>query len=221
MPKACLIIFTRYPEPGKTKTRLIPALGIEGAALLHQQMAEYTVQQARTLQQSQSLAIEIWFVGGNIELMQTWLGKDLVFREQPEGDLGDRMSAAFQTAFNQGYTAVIIVGTDCPELNTALLAQGFAELQNHPLTLGPALDGGYYLIGLRQFVPELFTKIPWSTAAVLSTTLKIADRLALNPNLLPYLQDIDTPQDLIQAQSRLTTINQSPNKSGMASFMRY
>ncbi len=188
----CLIIFTRYPEPGKTKTRLIPALGELGSAQLHRRMAEHTVQQARTLY----CAIEVWYVGGSEELMQNWLGTDLYYREQLDGDLGDRMCAAFRSAFDQGYQTVMLIGTDCPGLTTALLAQGFAELQNQVVTIGPAIDGGYYLIGLQRLVPELFQGISWSTDTVLPETLQIADRLNLDSVLLPCLRDIDLPEDL-------------------------
>lgn len=155
-------------------------------------MAEHTVQQARTL----SCTIEVWYAGGSEELMQNWLGTDLCYREQPVGDLGDRMCAAFRSAFNQGYQRVMLVGTDCPGLTTALLAQGFAELQNQVVTIGPAIDGGYYLIGLQWLVPELFKGISWSTDTVLPETLQIADRLNLDLVLLPCLRDIDLPEDL-------------------------
>ncbi len=188
----CLIIFTRYPEPGKTKTRLIPALGELGAAQLHRQMAEHTVQQARAL----SCNIEVWYVRGSEELMQEWLGTDLWYREQPAGDLGDRMCAAFRSAFDQGYQSVMIVGTDCPGLTTALLTQGFAALQNQVVALGPAIDGGYYLIGLQRLVSELFQGITWSTATVFAETLAIADQLQLSTYLLQSLPDIDLPADL-------------------------
>ncbi len=192
MTTNCLIIFTRYPEPGKTKTRLISALGEVGAAQLHRRMAEHTVLQARSL----SCAIEIWYVGGSKELMQDWLGTDLWYREQPAGDLGDRMCAAFQSTFDQGYQTVMIVGTDCPGLTTDFLAQGFVALQNQAITIGPAIDGGYYLIGLQQLVPKLFQGITWSTATVFSETLLIADQLQLPTYLLPSLPDIDLPDDL-------------------------
>jgi uncharacterized protein len=196
MSKACLIIFTRYPEPGKVKTRLIPALGAAGAALLHQQMARHTIKQARALQQIIAVTIEVWFTGGNQVLMQNWLGKDLTFQEQPPGDLGDRMSFAVQNACDRGYTAVVIIGTDCPDLSATLLEQSFQMLKTNVLTIGPATDGGYYLIGLQRSVPELFTGITWSTPTVLQETLKIAEDLQLMPTLLPCLQDIDVPQDL-------------------------
>ncbi len=196
MPTNCLIIFTRYPEAGRSKTRLVPVLGADGAARLHQKMAENTVEQARCLQQIVAVDIEVWFVGGDLDLMTAWLGEDLVFQQQPIGDLGDRMCAAMKSAFSKGYQAVVIVGTDCPDLDATLLADSFQALQHHQLVIGPAIDGGYYLIGLQALIPELFAGINWSTATVLPETLAIADRLGLKPLLLPCLTDIDVPQDL-------------------------
>jgi uncharacterized protein len=196
MPDACLIIFTRYPEPGKVKTRLIPALGAAGAMALHQRMAEQTLAQARAFRAQQPCQIEVWFVGSDTALMQAWLGDDVTFQPQPEGDLGDRMRLAFQAAFRNGHIAVTLVGTDCPELSALLIQQSFEALQHQALTLGPAQDGGYYLIGLQYLIPELFAGIAWSTSDVLESTLRIADRLTITPTLLPTLRDIDVPEDL-------------------------
>jgi uncharacterized protein len=201
MKEDCLIIFTRHPEPGKAKTRLIPALGAEGAASLHRKMVEQTLLQARNLQKLQPLAIEVWFVGGNADLMATWLGEDLSFQVQPDGDLGDRLLSAFQNAFSKGHRRVVTIGTDCPVLDTAILEQSFIALQHSILTIGPTRDGGYYLIGLQYCIPELFSGIPWSTSTVFNDTLKIAERLQVMPALLPCLYDIDLPQDLENLQN--------------------
>ncbi len=197
MSKDCLIIFTRYPQPGKVKTRLIPALGAAGAAALHQRMVEHTLAQARALRQTRALSIEVWFTSSStLAQMQEWLGTDVDYCVQPEGNLGDRMASAFKSVFSKGYTSALIVGTDCPDLNAALLAQGFSALAQNELVLGPAIDGGYYLMGLQRLIPELFVDIAWSTAEVLAQTLAIAQQLKLTPLLLPYLTDIDVPQDL-------------------------
>ncbi len=189
-----LIIFTRYPEPGKAKTRLIPALGTVGAADLHRQMAEHTIAQARVLQPYVSL--EVRFTGAHQTQMQTWLGDDLDYQMQSAGDLGDRLIDALRTAFSRGATAVIIIGTDCPQLDGALLQTAFEKLHDSDLVLGPATDGGYYLIGLRQLIPELFQAIAWSTDGVLSQTLAIAHALQLAIAQLPPLSDVDYPDDL-------------------------
>ncbi len=191
-----LIIFTRYPEPGQTKTRLIPALGPEGAAQLHRQMAQSIVSTGRELMQSRSVSVEIRYTGASLEQMQDWLGADLTYNLQGNGDLGDRMSQSFAAAFAQGQSAVIIIGTDCPDVNTAILTQGFETLNQQDLVIGTATDGGYYLIGLRRLIPELFTDITWGTDQVLKQTLDRCQPLNLEMGNLPQLSDIDRPEDL-------------------------
>jgi uncharacterized protein len=191
-----LIVFTRYPQSGKAKTRLIPAVGAEAAAAIHRQMTEHTLAQITLLQQRRSLTVEVWFAGGDHTQMQTWLGADRLYQPQPDGDLGDRMAQAFQTAFDSGVKAAVIIGTDCPELTDVLLTEAFQALQQTDLVLGPATDGGYYLIGLRWLVPELFKAIAWSTDRVFRQTVDIASKLNLSLTTLPTLTDVDRPDDL-------------------------
>ncbi len=194
--KECLIIFTRYPEPGKTKTRLIPVLGAEGAATLQRQMTEQKLAQVRELQAAYPVSVEVHFTGGNEQLMQSWLGSSLIYQRQSEGDIGCRMASAFQASFEAGMNSVVLIGIDCPDLNAQLMAEAFQALHQHDLVLGPAVDGGYYLIGLRRLIPELFTGIRWSTAEVLPETLRIAHRLELAVAKLRLLSDVDRPEDL-------------------------
>lgn len=191
-----LIIFTRYPEPGKTKTRMIPLLGEEGAATLQRQMTEHTLKQAIQLQQIFSTSITIYFASGDEQLMQNWLGKSFSYKRQKEGDLGQRMQVAFEEASIAQMSKVIIIGTDCPELNENLLADAFKALDRHNLVLGPALDGGYYLIGLNRLISELFKDINWGTSEVFAQTQKIARQMNLSIYSLPILNDIDRPEDL-------------------------
>ncbi|WP_449417752.1 TIGR04282 family arsenosugar biosynthesis glycosyltransferase [Phormidium nigroviride] len=191
-----LIVFTRYPEAGKTKTRLIPVLGKEGAAKLHQQLTEGTISQAKQLKNTHQLFVEVYFTGGSQELMEAWLGNDIFYQNQVTGDLGLKMAAAFEMSFNSGVEKVVLIGTDCPGLNADLMAKAFNELDGQDLVLGPALDGGYYLIGLRMFVPEIFMGINWGTAEVLAQSVAIAQKLNLAIAYLPPLADIDRPEDL-------------------------
>ncbi len=128
MAKERLVVFTRYPEQGLTKTRLIPALGVEGATKLHRQMTERTLSSVRELCCDRPLSVEVCFTGGNLALMQDWLGADIVYQPQGEGDLGERMARAMSLAFQGGIERVVIIGTDCPGLNANLIAQAF-----HPL----------------------------------------------------------------------------------------
>jgi rSAM/selenodomain-associated transferase 1 len=194
--KKHLIIFTRYPEPGKTKTRLIPALGDIGAANLQKQMTEHTILQVRELQKTSAITVEVRFTGGNLELMQNWLGVDFWYQTQGEGDLGQKMMRSLTDTFSSYAEQSVIIGTDCPGLNTQILALAFKKLQFCDLVLGPALDGGYYLIGLRQVMPELFSQIAWGTSQVLSQTQAVAQKLNLETAYLPWLADIDRPEDL-------------------------
>ncbi len=192
-----LIIFTRYPEPGKTKTRLISVLGAEGAAQLHREMTEYTLAHLIRLKEKiPLLAIEVRFTGGNQQLMQNWLGDGITYESQGDGDLGVKMSSAFQEAFTTGIERVIIIGTDCPEIDCMLIQEAFERLDQADLVLGPAHDGGYYLIGLSRFVPELLIGIKWGTAEVRSATIAIANQLGLSLSLLPLHGDVDRPEDL-------------------------
>ena len=113
--KQHLIIFTRYPEPGKTKTRLIPALGITGAANLQRQMTEHTLKQVNKFLKQSSISVEIRFAGGDSQLMQNWLGADIIYQPQGEGDLGQRMVRSLSYGFTSGAERVVIIGTDCPK----------------------------------------------------------------------------------------------------------
>ena len=169
--------------------------------MLQRQMTEHTLRQAEQLIQLEPIALEIWFAGSSETethdraQMQQWLGA-WSYQAQSAGDLGDRMAHAFQTAFAKGVERVVIIGSDCPQLDPDRLSQAFRSLQTHDLVLGEATDGGYYLIGLRQFVADLFVGIDWSTERVLSQTLEIAHQKTLSIAILEPLTDIDRPEDL-------------------------
>ncbi len=194
-----IIVFTRFPEPGITKTRLIPALGPEGACRLQREMTEKMVAQVQQLKKSYPLMMEIHFSGGSRELMADWLGRDLEYEIQGAGDLGSRMGRAFQQGFRKGWKQVTLIGSDLPDLTPSIIRESFARLADHDLVLGPARDGGYYLIGLKTPRPELFgSSIVWGTGEVLKNTLTAADRLGLKTALLTMLRDVDRPEDLTE-----------------------
>lgn len=205
MAKERLIVFTRYPEPGKTKTRLIPALGALGAATLQRQMTEYVLLQARELQNFHSVSIEVRFAGGEQQSMQEWLGKDFQYVAQGTGDLGCRMKKAIADACQNKIESVAIIGSDCPQLQAMAIAQAFQLLhQDCDLVLGPAIDGGYYLIGVNRLIPELFIGIDWGTDRVLQQTVNIAKKLNLAIAYLPTLADVDRPEDLYIWQNMIS-----------------
>lgn len=197
-----LIIFTRYPEPGKTKTRLIPALGPEGAAELQRSMTEDTLNNARRLKTRRPVSLELRYEGGNKTLMQEWLGEHLTFRAQGGGDLGARMKRAFRDAFRAGARRIVIIGTDCPDLNSELLEAAFDALQRSDVVIGPANDGGYYLIGLRRPLPHLFDGIRWGSEEVLEQTLQRVREVEIHLSLLAWLSDVDRPEDLALYEQR-------------------
>ena len=187
-----LIIFTRYPVPGTTKTRLIPALGAEGAAALQKQLTEHTLRQVQDL----SAEVTIYFSGGNLQQMQDWLGEKWHFQSQSGDDLGDRLINAIQNSKNAGYQRTVVIGIDCPEITSDILQQAFTALETHELVLGEATDGGYYLLGLQRLIPELFSDITWGTETVLAETMQRAQTQKLSTKILQPLNDIDYPEDL-------------------------
>jgi rSAM/selenodomain-associated transferase 2/rSAM/selenodomain-associated transferase 1 len=192
-----LIIFTRYPKPGETKTRLVPVLGEQGAADLHRGMGERIVQEGRHLKRIRSVSLEIRYDGADEATMKEWLGPDYLYKAQGQGDLGERMFSAIAEAFAAGMERVVLIGTDIPGLGCGILEKAFQALCNHDLVLGPATDGGYYLIGMRRRPSRaLFTDIPWGTHTVLETTLKVAGELGLSTALVEKLSDVDRPEDL-------------------------
>ena len=191
-----LVLFSRYPQAGRTKTRLARLLGPEGAAKLQRRMTEHVVAQIAPWLARRGAQCEIRFDGGSAEQMQAWLGGGFSYRAQGGGDLGARMQRAFADHFAAGASAVAIIGADCPGVDVAILDQAFGALDHQTVVFGPAHDGGYYLVGLRQPLPELFQDVPWGTGAVLRRSLKKAGRSGLSPSLLPWLRDVDRPRDL-------------------------
>jgi hypothetical protein len=191
-----LILFSRYPEPGKTKTRLIPVLGPRGAAQLQRHMTEHALSRVGGLIRTRSLDIEVRYDGGSRELIERWLGEAVSCRAQGGGDLGRRLEHAFSDAFAQGVNRVVIMGTDCPGITAARVDSAFDLLGRFDVVLGPATDGGYYLIGLRHPAPQLFVDMPWGTAEVKAETLARADASGLEVVCLESLGDVDRPEDL-------------------------
>ena len=187
--KGKIILFTKYPDPGRVKTRLIPTLGAQDAALLHREMAEHTLKTIKNLTQSEEFNFEVRYSGCEVEQMRKWMGSDLQYRNQGEGGLGNRMAKAFDDAFNQGMDNIIVIGTDCPEISPRILKDGLRLLNNYDIVLGPAIDGGYYLIGLAKMVDGLFMDIPWGTDRVFELTQKVAKELKLKSALLKKLND--------------------------------
>lgn len=190
-----LLIFTRFPEPGRTKTRLIPALGAEGAADLQRELTARTLRWAEGVARDYPLRVVVLFDGGDAAAMRRMFG-DFDYRPQAGGDLGQRMAAAMSEAFSSGARRAVVVGCDCPQLEASIARAALERLAEYDVVLGPALDGGYYLIGAARSLPQLFQNVAWGESTVLQQTLAIAGAHALRMSLLFPLADIDRPQDL-------------------------
>ncbi|MEW4563115.1 TIGR04283 family arsenosugar biosynthesis glycosyltransferase [Bremerella sp. JC770] len=198
--KTHLIVFTRLPEPGNTKTRLIPAIGAEHAALLQQRLTARTLDAARSFQQQVASTVEVQYTGGDAAAMQAMFGDDIRFVPQHEGDLGARLHHAIESAFRAEADRVVVIGADCPQLDAQTLTEANRQLLAHDIVIGPAEDGGYYLIGLTSPQASLFTDIAWGTSEVLAQTLRKVDALPVRCKLLPPLADIDHPEDLVRCR---------------------
>lgn len=183
-----LLIFAKYPEPEKVKTRLAKSLGAVEAAHRYRDMVETVIRKTSPLNGEYHRTLYFDPPGRGPDFMK-WLSLEI--RPQSSGDLGQRMLNAFQTSFANGCKRAVVIGTDCVELERSLLCDAFARLKEADLVIGPAEDGGYYLIGMKKTHPSLFEDIPWSTGKVLHETLEKAKGADLTVDLLKTLSDLD------------------------------
>ncbi len=205
-PRNRVVVFTRDPEPGSTKTRMIPALGPEGAAQLQARMTEHIVTSVENYASLRRVAREVRYEGGDAERMRAWLGGGMAYVPQGAGDLGERLARTFDAALSQDNQRCVIIGSDCPAVTPAVLSEAFDALAFNDVVLGPAVDGGYYLIGLQRPVPQVFTGIDWGTDAVLRQTLEAIQGLGLRVAKLKPLRDVDRPEDLSVWEAETSTI---------------
>ncbi|MBZ5638185.1 MAG: TIGR04282 family arsenosugar biosynthesis glycosyltransferase [Acidobacteriia bacterium] len=193
--REALLVFLRYPIPGRTKTRLVPLLGEEGAAAVYRRVAEQVLRQASSLDRTAISRIAWVDPAERVRDAAAWIGPRFDTRPQPAEDLGARLERGFAAAFAEGARNVVAIGTDCPDVNAALLARAFDALDEFDAVLGPARDGGYYLLGLSRPLP-VFRDVPWSTERVARATLELLERAGARVKLLETLRDLDTPEDL-------------------------
>ena len=190
-----LLVFARVPALGRVKSRLAAGVGQPAALAVYRELLAIT----NTAIVAAGVPATVWLAdtaGPEPSAAETAEWATHAARCQPEGDLGARMITAFAAAFTAGARRVAIIGTDCPGLRAGHLTEAFAALDTADVVLGPATDGGYYLLGLRRPQPELFANKAWSTASVLADTVADARRLGLRVALLPELRDVDTADDL-------------------------
>ena len=194
-------MLTRHAESRHAKTRLQPALGRHAAASLHRALAERVAGELLALGATGEAEVEVWHEGGSARGMRAWLGPLPRYRRQPAGDLGDRLLGLFERAFREGARRCVVVGSDCPAMTADHLREALVALDAAEVTVGPATDGGYWLIGIAaeaasRALPWLFRGVRWGSAEVLRQTLALAGERDLRVALLPELADVDRPADL-------------------------
>ena len=186
------LLFAKAPRPGEVKTRLAAGIGARAAADIYRSMASDAVERLRCPAYDLVVCYDPATAAAEV---RAWLGEDVTLMPQVAGDLGHRMRCALDAALEVASEACV-VGTDVPDLTAGLVEEAFEGLSNADLVIGPAEDGGYYLLALKRPIPELFEGVPWSTAEVLSRTLAAARRLGLEARTLETLRDVDTLDDL-------------------------
>ncbi|MGA2193150.1 MAG: TIGR04282 family arsenosugar biosynthesis glycosyltransferase [Nitrospirota bacterium] len=190
-----LIIFAKAPVAGIVKTRLFPHVSFDEAAELQRAFLVDITDMACSVDSHQVCIA--YSPKGYLELFrELFRGRDIKYYPQEGSDLGEKMSNCFQHAFREGARKVIIIGSDIPLLPPGVICDAFGRLDRSDLVLGPAKDGGYYLIGLKAPIPELFHLISWSGPDVISSTLSRSKYLGISAELMPSLQDVDTFDDL-------------------------
>lgn len=188
-----LPVFLKYPTPGRVKTRLAAEVGAEAAAAVYRACVEVTLERLAPLRAVITLCVD---PPEAVAAAQAWLGDGWSIRPQRGATLGDRLAEATGAAFADGAQRVVVIGTDSPWLRASDVEAAFGALGHADAVVGPAADGGYYLIGLARPAPQLFTGIAWGSASVYEATLATARRLGLRVQALAVGYDLDTVEDV-------------------------
>jgi rSAM/selenodomain-associated transferase 1 len=191
----CLLFFVKYPEKGRVKSRLSASIGDDSAVNLYKQLA---TQMFSNIKRG-TFPFCISFYPENAEkAMKEWFGSDFLYLPQNGKDLGERMKNGFIEAFKMGSKRVVLIGSDIPDLPLEFIEEAFKSLEEKDVVIGPAYDGGYYLIGFKEktFSPQVFEEMDWGTKTVFDETMKVLKQLRKRVHTLPYRRDIDTVEDL-------------------------
>lgn len=190
MSKNVLILFTKNPELGKVKTRLASTVGDEKALEIYNQLLDYT----RDIAEQVAVQKDIYYAWSITE-NDRWSRPNFIKKVQVEGDLGAKMLDAFMQSFQEGKEKVVIIGSDCAEIHPTDIEKAYQALENNDVVIGPALDGGYYLLGMNYLIPEIFTNKPWSQEELFDVTTKELKSLQKTVHLLSPKSDIDYEED--------------------------
>ncbi len=188
--KNALIIFVRNPELGKVKTRLAETIGNEKALCIYEELLQHTFEITLAVETSKYI-----FYVDKIQEEDLWNAHGFFKILQEDGNLGYKMETAFAFLFSEGYESVVIIGSDCFELTTEIIDQAFYVLQKKDIVIGPANDGGYYLLGMKKMFPFIFRNKDWSTELVFDQTIRELKHENIPYELLAMLTDVDTEED--------------------------
>jgi rSAM/selenodomain-associated transferase 1 len=190
-----VLLFVKSPRKGAVKSRLAATLGETAAQDIYK---SFVLDILKTLI-SGRYPLRIFFYPPDARAEVTnWLGKSFVYMPQRGEDLGARMADAFVQSFSEGLEKLILIGSDVPDLTEAIIDEAFKSLQSNDAVIGPASDGGYYLIGFNKgtFLPDIFTGLMWSTSSIFRQTMKVLQESGCSVHILPECSDVDTVDDL-------------------------
>ncbi len=186
-----LIVFVKAPRPGEVKTRLATSIGAEAACEAYRKLVAGLLAKLTSLD-----GVELRFAPDDAEAeIRPWSRTGWQLAPQGGGDLGMRLQVAFESALHLGAKHVVVIGSDCPDVTAADIQRAWEALQSHDVVIGPASDGGYWLIGLNQPERSLFEGLAWSTDKVLAQTIERCRASGLRVKLLRELDDVDTEDD--------------------------
>ena len=191
-----IIIFVKFPQKGKVKTRLAKDTGANFATEFYRICAEHILSEIKKLKKDNFSAYVYCDSNFELEKVAGWVGKEFIVKAQIDGDLGERMSRSFNEVFHEGFSKALIIGTDVPDINSDLINSAASKLDENDFVIGPSSDGGYYLLGMNRPITEIFQDFNWSTSLVLQNTLDKIKSLELKVDLLDELIDVDTKNDL-------------------------
>jgi rSAM/selenodomain-associated transferase 1 len=197
----CVLLFVKFPERGKVKSRLAQHMDGDAVLRLYECMVLDTIDMLKQAGEP----FRIFFDPPEAhERMRQWLGQEYTYLPQTGEDLGERMEKAFGHVFSEGVDEALLIGSDIPELTDALVKEAFQSFATHDVVIGPANDGGYYLVGFKKstFYPEIFYNMEWSTGMVFRQTVERFLNSSIVMHLLPECTDIDTREDLEAVLSR-------------------
>lgn len=195
-----VIVFSRLPQSGLTKTRMIESLGADRAADLQHALTSLTLSVVDKFRSMSPCDLEVRFAGGDKSQMRKAFGHDRYYLPQIGENLGERLVDAFASAFANGAKRIVAIGSDCPDINPEILQDAIESLAKADVVVGPAIDGGYYLIGLSSNRPEIFESIDWANDNVRQQTIQNAKRSNCKVHQLRTLSDVDNPEDLVHCR---------------------